>query len=292
MQATLDLAGTLPCLTGDEPVNEHTFDTGAVSINYVAEGREDGPPIVFLHGVTGRWQTWLPVMTAFAAGWRLYALDFRGHGRSGRAPGAYRAVDYAADVIAFLRRRVEQPAVLIGHSLGAIVAIAVAADAPEAVRAAVLEDPPLGVFDEQDFAVRPERPGFRASHNLAAAGLPRERLFAALAAREPGVDAAALGARTLALSQLDPDVLTTVLENRAREGYGLAARLKRIACPVLLQQGNVALGAAVDDARVAEARSLLADCTFEHFPDVGHGIHGGQPFAFCRSVRAFLGTLP
>ena len=142
---------------------EHTFDAGPVAINYVAEGREDGRPLVFLHGVSGRWQTWLPVMTAFAAGWRLYALDFRGHGRSGRAPGAYRAVDYAADVVAFLRRRVEQPAVLVGHSLGAIVAVAVAADAPEAVRAVVLETPPLGVFDEQDFTVRPERPGFRAS---------------------------------------------------------------------------------------------------------------------------------
>lgn len=63
---------------------EHTFDAGAVSINYVAEGREDGRPMVFLHGVTNRWQTWLHAMTAFAAEWRVYALDFRGHGRSGR----------------------------------------------------------------------------------------------------------------------------------------------------------------------------------------------------------------
>ena len=270
---------------------EHTVDAGAVAINYAAEGREDGRPIVFLHGVTGRWQTWLPAMTAFAAEWRVYALDFRGHGRSGRVPGAYRAVDYAADVVAFLRRRVGQPAVLVGHSLGAIVAIAVAADAPEAVRAVVLEDPPLGAFDDQDMADRPEQPGFTASRDLAASGLPREQLFAALAQREPGVDAAALGARTLSLSQMDPDVLTAILENRAREGYALAARLRRIACPVLFQQGNVALGAAVDDARVARARSLLATCTFEHFPDAGHGIHNVQPFAFCRSVRAFLGSL-
>jgi len=36
----------------------------------------------------------------------------------------------------------------------------------------------------------------------------------------------------------------------------------------------------------------LASCTFEHFPDVGHGIHNLQPFAFCRSVRAFLASLP
>jgi pimeloyl-ACP methyl ester carboxylesterase len=273
-------------------VIEHAFDAGAVSINYVAEGREGGRPIVFLHGVTNRWQTWLPVMTAFAPDFRLYALDLRGHGRSGRVPDAYRAVDYAADVVAFLRRRVEQPAVVVGHSLGAIVSIAVAADAPEAVRAVVLEDPPLGVFDDQDIADRPERPGFAAMRDLAAARLPREGLFAALSAREPDADAAAIGARTLNLSQMDPDVLTVVLDQRARDGYALAALLRRITCPVLLQQGNVDLGAAVDDARVAGARSLLASCTFEHFHDVGHGIHNVQPFAFCRSVRAFLGSLP
>src|SRR5205823_12395391 len=102
----------------------------------------------------------------------------------------------------------------------------------------------------------------------------------------------ALGAPTLTLRRMAPDVLTAILESRARDGYELAARLGRIAGPVLLQQGSVDLGAAVDDARVARARSLLANCTFEHFPDVGHGIHNLQPFAFCRSVRAFLGSLP
>ena len=273
-------------------MNEHTFDTGTVTINYMTDGREDDPPIVFLHGVTGRWQAWLPVLGAFADGWRICALDFRGHGRSGRAAGAYRAVDYAEDVAAFLRRRVERPAVLVGHSLGAIVSIAVAADAPDVVRAVVLEDPPLGAFDDQDIADRPEVPAFTAMRDLAAAGLPREQLFARLSAQQPDTDAALLGARTQTLGQLDPDVLNVILENRAKEEYGLSARLRRITCPVLLQQGNVDLGAAVDDARVAKARSLLADCTFQHFADVGHGIHNEQPLAFCRNVREFLGSLP
>lgn len=271
---------------------EHSFEAGPVSINYAAEGREDGRPIVFLHGVTNRWQTWLPTMTAFAADWRVYALDFRGHGRSGRVPGAYRAVDYAADVIAFLRQRVGTPAVLVGHSLGAIVAISVAADAPESVRAIVLEDPPLGAFDDQDIADRPERSAFASMRELAASGLPREQIFATLAEREPGADAAVIGARTLQLSQLDPDVLTAILQNRGREGYGLEARLRRISCPVLLQHGNLELGAAVDDRRVARARSLLANCTVDYFADAGHGIHNAQPFAFCRRVAAYLDALP
>lgn len=271
---------------------EQTFDAGAVSINYLAAGRDDGSPLLFLHGVTGRWQTWLPVMTAFAAEWRLYALDHRGHGRSGHVPDCYRVIDYAADTVAFLRRRVEQPAVLVGHSLGAIVAIAVAAEAPDAVRAVVLEDPPLGAFSDQRLRDRHEYPHFIALRDLARARPPRDELFAALGRAQPGADAAALGARALTLSQIDPEVLTLIVEDRAKDGYELDARLRRIACPVLLLQGNVALDAALEDERAARARSLLADCSFRYFPEVGHGIHAEQPFAFCRVVADFLRSLP
>jgi pimeloyl-ACP methyl ester carboxylesterase len=272
-------------------VSDQQFDAGAVSINHVVEGREDGPPIVFLHGVTGRWQAWLPVMTAFADAWRVYALDLRGHGRSGHVPDGYRLMQYAADVVAFLRRRVERPAVLVGHSLGAMISIAVAAEAPEAVRAVVLEDPPLAAFSDQRFAERAERPGFTAMRDLARARHPADRLFAALKELQPDVDAAALGGRVLTLGQMDPEVLTPILEDRAKEGYDLEALLRRIACPVLLQQGNVALGAALEDERASKARSLLVNGTFRYFDNVGHGIHAQQPFEFCRNLREFLSTL-
>ena len=42
-----------------------TFDTGTVVINYV-EGPESGSPLVLLHGLSGRWQTWLPMMSSLA----------------------------------------------------------------------------------------------------------------------------------------------------------------------------------------------------------------------------------
>ena len=89
-------------------VQDQTFDTGAVTINYVA-GPTGGPPLVLLHGITGWWQSWLPVMPDLALRWRLFALDLRGHGRSGRAAGAYALVDYADDVIAFLRQVTGEP---------------------------------------------------------------------------------------------------------------------------------------------------------------------------------------
>ena len=274
-------------------LQEQIFDAGPVPINYAA-GPAGGPPLVLLHGVTGRWQTWLSVMPDLAVRWRLFALDLRGHGRSGRAAGAYRIMEYAADVIALLRRQAGEPAVLVGHSLGAIIAIAVAAEAPDAVRAVVLEDPPLAPFRHQSARERAEYGRFTALRDLARSGRTVDELIAPLADLQPGRDAAALRARAVSLSQLDPDVLTLIIEDRAREGYDLDALLGQISCPVLLLQGNPALGGALADVDAQRAASLLVRGAYVRLLEVGHGIHvpdGGQPLTFCRIVHDFLESL-
>lgn len=111
-------------------------------LNYAVDSA-DGPPLVLLHGVTSRWQGWLPVAPSLATRWRRYIPDLRGHGRSGRVPGGYTISDQADDIITFMRGVVGAPVVVVGHSLGAIIATAVAASAPEQLAAVALEDPPL-----------------------------------------------------------------------------------------------------------------------------------------------------
>jgi pimeloyl-ACP methyl ester carboxylesterase len=88
---------------------EKTFDTDVVSLNY-AEGPLHGLPLVMLHGTSLCWQTFLPNLPTFSFRYHTYALDLRGHGRSGRQPGAYRVVDHAADVVRFLRAHMAEPA--------------------------------------------------------------------------------------------------------------------------------------------------------------------------------------
>lgn len=115
-------------------LREQTYKVGDLTLN-CAVGTGTGPPLLLLHGVTSRWQSWLPIAPSLALRWHLHALDLRGHGGSGRATGAYRINDYATDVVALLRRQIGSPTVLVGHSLGAIIAAAAAALAPELVRA-------------------------------------------------------------------------------------------------------------------------------------------------------------
>jgi pimeloyl-ACP methyl ester carboxylesterase len=121
-------------------LTERSFDAGTLSLNY-AEEPAAGPPLVLLHGASGCWQTFLPIIPFVGWRWHLYAPDFRGHGRSGRVGGTYRLGDFAQDTTRFLREVVREPAVLLGFSLGAVVATQVAAESPDAVRAVVLEDP-------------------------------------------------------------------------------------------------------------------------------------------------------
>src|SRR5437870_483220 len=109
--ATASLAsfGTAAMLT------EHTLTIGDASLHY-ARGPSAGPPLLFLHGVFRSWQDFVPLIPALAARWAVHALDFRGHGRSSRRPGAYRVVDYSEDAVAFLKHNCDEPAVVYGHS--------------------------------------------------------------------------------------------------------------------------------------------------------------------------------
>src|SRR4051812_47158999 len=103
-------------------LTERTFETGDVSINY-AEGPRSGPPLVLLHGVTSRWQRFLTLMPVLTQRWHVVAADLRGHGRSGRVPGRYGVMEYAQDVIGLIRHLGDEPAVVLGHSLGAMVGV-------------------------------------------------------------------------------------------------------------------------------------------------------------------------
>src|SRR5262245_5691376 len=98
---------------GGRRVEEHRFDAGGVSINY-AEGPNNGPPLVLLHGGSNRWQWWRWVIAPIAEGTHAYAPDLRGHGRSTWTSGQYRLFDFAEDTASFLQQVVREPAILVG----------------------------------------------------------------------------------------------------------------------------------------------------------------------------------
>ncbi len=119
-----------------------TFDAPETTIAF-DEGPGNGPPVVFIHSLGTRRQDWAAVLPEFASERHVFAPDLRGHGDSGRVPGGYRFTYYARDIVPWLREVVREPAALVGHSLGGVVATVIAADHPDLVSSVVAIDPPL-----------------------------------------------------------------------------------------------------------------------------------------------------
>lgn len=109
-----------------------------------ADSTADRAPLALLvHGVTGWWRTWWRVGPALAdAGWRVVAVDQRGHGHSPRLDAAVTVRDLAADLATAIEAFGGPVDLLVGHSLGGAVAAELAADRPDLVDRLVLEDPP------------------------------------------------------------------------------------------------------------------------------------------------------
>lgn len=120
---------------------------GDIALHVDEDGDPTGPDVLLLHGITSSSRTWDWLVPTLADRFRVLRLDFRGHGRSDRAPGRYGSTDYVSDAAAVLEQTAGGPCVVIGHSLGGVTAAALAQSRTDLVSGVVLEDPPLGPTD-------------------------------------------------------------------------------------------------------------------------------------------------
>ncbi len=93
-------------------------------VHYEAFGR--GRPIVFLHGWLGSWRYWMQTMEALAVEHRVYALDLWGFGDSDKSEKRFDIEQYVSLLATFISELGIEDPVLVGHALGASVAVAYA----------------------------------------------------------------------------------------------------------------------------------------------------------------------
>ena len=127
--------------------------TGASGIDIACETAGEGRPVLLIHGfgasrkITWRNTGWYDVLAK--AGFRVIAIDCRGHGESEKP---HRPEDYedglmAGDCAAVLREFADMPADIMGYSMGAQIAIRVMYDHPDLVRRSVLAGAGETYFD-------------------------------------------------------------------------------------------------------------------------------------------------
>jgi pimeloyl-ACP methyl ester carboxylesterase len=266
---------------------EKTFNTGEVTLNYTESGV--GKPLVLLHGLTANKLSWSAMIPTLAAKWHVFALDLRGHGQSGRAPDEqYHNADYARDVIAFLKSFSES-AVLIGHSLGAMVSVVTAAQYPAGISAVVLLDPPLYTYTGSVHLQSEAAHWFSLVASTMKDNPSYDTVVAKLRIQMPDAPDEQLRMTANFISHVAPGAPETALRDEIWQGVDLPHALQQITSPTLLIHGDWESGAAIRPEDVAFFSANCPAATIVHLPGADHGLKmQEQPELVLDPIRAFL----
>lgn len=270
---------------------------GKNGVQLVAERSGKGAPVVLLHGGGQTRHAWGQTAARIAAaGWQALAVDQRGHGDSDWAPADqdYRLEWYGED-LAVLLDSLEEPAVIVGASLGGLAALMVAGElSPERCRALVMVD----------IAVRPEQHGvdrvlaFMAAHDEGFASIAEAaEVVAAYLPHRPGRGASSGLARNLRLREdgryywhWDPRFLDAA---RTQPPEMWEARMRKAAArltqPTLLVRGG--MSDVLSEAGVEDFLQLVPHARSASVGDAAHMVAGDRNDAFTTEVLSFLDSL-
>jgi 3-oxoadipate enol-lactonase len=247
------------------------------------EVQGQGPPLLFVHGFPISGAMWRPTVERLGDGWRCIVPDLRGHGQSGASQQVTiaRFADDLAELLDALNER--DPAVIIGLSMGGIIAFEFYRRHRRRVRALVLcdtranADTPEAAARREALAQTALREGSRAVADSMIDGVfapdaPAELKahWHAVMAQTPPVGVAA-AARALAQR---PESFST---------------LPQIDCPTLVVVGAVDTLTPVESMR--EIHRLIRGSRLEEIPGAGHLPPVEQPDHFTRGLRSFLNEL-
>jgi pimeloyl-ACP methyl ester carboxylesterase len=255
-----------------------------LELEVAQRGDASGLPVVMLHGITDSWRSFEGVLPHLPRQWQVVLPSQRGHGASDKPDGGYRSRDFAADVAELIEHLQLPPVVLVGHSMGAAVAMQLAAERPELVRALVS----VGGF--ASFSDKAELAAFIDS-TIGPLTDPIPRALADEFQRS-----------TLAHA-VDESFLQSMIEQSLRVPAAVwraafagllddafVAGLGRIAAPTLLLHGGA--DAYVPGADLQTLARAIAQAQPVVWPDAGHAMHWEAPQRFAQTLIEFVQGLP
>lgn len=237
------------------------------------------PIIVLLHGVESSGRTWWRLAEDLDdLGWDVRTPDLLGHG-SRRSQG-HQSLSIAA-LAEDVRQQVGGPAdLIVGHSLGAVVGLALLGQHPSFGAGIVIEDPPA-----LNAALDPIMIAASIRQSVEATRTDPAAARAELLADNPRWSVRDADGSILNRLDLDVDRVSSLIESADWDLAGLVAR-----CPVpvgLLAADTDSALAEPDRAAVMSAAPVEARCVIHS----GHGIHRDRPGLWLRFVLQFAENL-
>jgi pimeloyl-ACP methyl ester carboxylesterase len=240
-------------------------------------GRTDDPALILIHGITDSRQMWHPLLPPLAEHHRVLTVDLRGHGESD-CDDPFDPVTYAADVVETADALGVTDAIVVGHSLGGLVASALATIAP--CRAVVNIDQPLRLSGFKDVLgqLEPMLKGSERSFEEALA-----IIFGALDGPLPAHEQARLAAHRRADQHVVLGTWASVFDSTVEElDATVEALAAGIAVPYLSLHG---IDPGPDYA--AWLQRLVPTAIVEVWPDMGHYLHLVDPDRFLARLAEF-----
>jgi len=133
----------------------HTWQWRGFAIGYQSSGTDNlrNPPVILIHGFGASSIHWRKNIPVLADTCRVYAIDLLGYGKSAKpTPGQpldYTFETWGQQVVDFCREVVGEPAFLIANSIGCVVAMQAAVDAPEQVQGVAMLDCSLRLLHDR-----------------------------------------------------------------------------------------------------------------------------------------------
>lgn len=254
--------------------------------HYLRYGGNEGPradrdTIIIIPGITSPAITWGFVGERFGKHFDTYVLDVRGRGLSDNSDGLDYSLDaQAADVIEFAKALGLDRYALVGHSMGARIAIRAARSQPQGLARLVLVDPPVSGPGRREYPAK--LPWYVDSMALARKGCDAE----AMRAFCPTWTDEQLNLRAEWLHTCNEAAVIRSFEDFHKDD--VHADMPKISVPTLLmaaERGDVILEKDVD-----EIKTLVPGVQTTRVPDAGHMIPWDNEEGFYEAFGDFLGA--
>jgi pimeloyl-ACP methyl ester carboxylesterase len=287
--ALVAIALALNALVTSAETKQAQSDTGRVvelpgeDLHVLDVGPRRAPPIVLIHGYTGSIRWWDGVIRRLAREHRVVAVDLLGHGSSDMPRDGYSIPHQARLVADALAARGVSRVTVVGHSMGGSVAVALAADHPEAVNKLLVLDMATGPPFRQGFVEQLSR--------TPVIGQLLRRIATDGTIRDGYRDAFAPGFRVPDRFVEDFRAMTYSAYTRAREGSvefleerSLDARVEALSVPTLIVFGERDRLTDPSDARDYAATPRIDKATIAA---AGHSSHVERPAETADLIRRF-----